>query len=240
VVDIASFPTVTVDYYNIRINGRIAPTSEFTDTSVSRLLTENGLPGIAGAQYFANAADTRTSGFDIVVHHGVLLGREGLLQLVGGYNQTRTRATDIRPTPPELQRFLATLFGRTQRGAIERGQPDRTFALTTDFSFRRMTVDIHNQRFGRTALLDAVDPANDQTDEPRWITDTGFSYKITPRLSASATVANLFDVYPSEWVDYRNGVNANGLSVAGNFRYAVAISPFGANGRTIYVHLTYR
>ncbi|MEO5589499.1 MAG: TonB-dependent receptor, partial [Gemmatimonadaceae bacterium] len=240
VFDMASLPTVTIDYYNIRINGRIVPTSEFTDTSVTRLLTEHGLPGIAGAQYFANAADTRTNGFDIVLRHGVLLGREGLLQLVGGYNQTRTRATAVRPTPPELKRFQATLFGRSQRGSIERAQPDRTLALTTDLSFRRMSVDIHNQRFGRTAILDAVDPAKDQTVEPTWITDTGLSYKITRRLTASASVANLFDKYPSEWIDFKNGVNAKGLSVAGNFRYAVAISPFGANGRTIYVHLTYR
>lgn len=240
VLDVPSFPTVTVDYYAIRIDGRVVPTTEFRDTSVTRVLAEHGYPGIAGAQYFANAANTRTTGVDVVARYGVVLGGEGILQLVGGYNQTRTRVTDVRATPPELSKSQATLFGRTQRGAIERAQPDRTFTLTSDYTFRRFAVDLHNQRFGRTQILDAADPAKDQSVEPAWITDLGVSYNIGRRLTTSVSVANLFDAYPSEWIDYKNGVNATGLSVAANFRYAVAISPFGVNGRTVYFRLTYR
>jgi iron complex outermembrane receptor protein len=240
VLDVPSFPTVTIDYYAIEIDGRIVPTTEFRDSSITRLLAEHGMPGIAGAQYYANAANTRTKGVDIIARYGMVLGSEGVLQLVGAYNQTRTRVTDVRSTPPVLQKLQATLFGRTQRGAIERAQPDRTVTLTTDYSFRRFTVDVHNQRFGRTALLDAVDPAKDQTVGPTWITDLGLSYTIARRLTTSVSVANLFDAYPSEWIDYRNGVNATGLSLAANFRYAVAISPFGDNGRTVYLRLTYR
>jgi iron complex outermembrane receptor protein len=240
VIDIPTFPTVTVDYYQIRIDGRIVPTFEFTDTSVTRLLAEHGHSGIAGAQYFANAANTKTQGIDVVSRYGMVVGGEGVLQLVAGYNQNRTRITEVKSTPPELTQLQSTLFGRTQRGSIEVAQPDQTFALTTDYSFRRFSLDIHNQRFGRTRLLDAFDPAKDQSVEPTWLTDVGFSYAIARRLTASASVANVFDRYPSEWNGFKNGLNARDLSLQANFRYAVAISPFAANGRTVYLRFTYR
>ncbi len=240
IFDVPCFPTVTIDYYAIGIDGRIVPTTEFRDSSVTRLLGEHGSPGVAGAQYYANAANTRTKGLDVVARYGFVVGREGVLHMVGGYNRTRTRVTDVRSTPPELERFQATLFGRTQRGEIESTQPDRTVTFTTDYSLRRFTVDVHNQRFGRTHLLDALDPTKDQTVEPTWITDLGLSHAMGRHLTVSASVANLFDAYPSEWIDFKNGVKATGLSVAANFRYAVAISPFGANGRTIGLHFAYR
>jgi iron complex outermembrane recepter protein len=240
VIDIPALPVVTVDYYQIRIAGRIVPTFEFTDSSITRLLADHGHPGIAGAQYFANAADTRTQGIDVVTRYGLVLGSEGVLQLVAGYNQNRTRVTEVRSTPPELKQLQSTLFGRTQQGSIEVGQPDRTIMLTTDYSFRRFSVDIHNQRFGKTQLRDAFDPAKDQTVEPSWITDAGLSYAIARRVTASVSIANLFDVYPSEWNGFKDGLNARDLSLKANFRYAVSISPFGANGRTLYLHFMYK
>ena len=205
-----------------------------------RLLEQHGILGVAGGQYFANAIDTRTRGLDIVANYGVSVGRTGVLRVIGGYNQTRTRVTHIAEVPPELRNFQSRLFGRVQEGAVEVGQPGRTFTLTVNYSVKRFTVNLHNQRFGQASLLDSEDPASDQTVRAKWITDAGVTYRLSPHFRISANVANLFDVYPTEWIDFKDGVDATGMSIAGNFRYPGGISPFGMNGRTVYLHLSYR
>jgi len=52
--------------------------------------------------------------------------------------------------------------------------------------------------------------------------------------------SNLFDVYPDEWSDFKDGLNATGVSMQGIFRYPGALAPFGMNGRTLYLRLAYR
>jgi hypothetical protein len=41
-------------------------------------------------------------------------------------------------------------------------------------------------------------------------------------------------------LDFRQGVSAQGMSMNGIFRYPGGISPFGLNGRTVYLHVSYR
>jgi iron complex outermembrane receptor protein len=207
---------------------------------VRLLLEQHGIFGVAGGQYFANAIDTRTRGIDIVGNYGISAGRNGLLRLIGGYNQTRTHVTRIRAVPPELQQFQSALFNRTQEGTVEAGQPQRTLTFTTNYSIGRISLNLHNQRFGETSVLDSEDPDDDQTVSAKWITDAGAAYRIGSHFSIAGSVSNLFDVYPTEWNDFKYGVAAAGMSIAGNFRYPGGISPFGMNGRTLYLHLTYR
>src|SRR5678816_1950058 len=60
VVNRRSFPLVTADYYEIKIDDRIGLTGAVTDTSIIRLFEENGMHGIGGGSYFANKINTRT------------------------------------------------------------------------------------------------------------------------------------------------------------------------------------
>lgn len=240
VVDMPRIPVITVDYYGVDVNGRIVRSAEFRDVSVRRLLEQHGIQGVAGGQYFANAIDTRTRGLDIVANYGVSVGSSGVLRIIAGHNQTRTRVTRIADVPPELRNFQSLLFGRTQKGAVEVGQPGRTLTLTGNYSIKRLTVNLHNQRFGKASLLDSEDPTTDQTVRAKWLTDIGAKYRITSHFSVAGSVANLFDVYPTEWIDFKEGAAATGMSTAGNFRYPGGISPFGMNGRTLYLHLSYR
>jgi outer membrane receptor protein involved in Fe transport len=101
-------------------------------------------------------------------------------------------------------------------------------------------LNLQNERAGPTAQLDRKDPAADQYVQPKWITDLRGSYQLRPRVQLAISVANLFDVYPTEWNDFKNGVNAKGVSMAGIYRYPGGLSPFGMNGRTVYAQVTYR
>jgi iron complex outermembrane receptor protein len=239
VFDVAQWPTITADYYAIDVDDRIVLSGLFDDPAVALLFEAQGLRGIVGGRYFTNAIDTRTRGFDIVASHGLFLGGAGLVRLTGAYNRTRTRVTRVSPTPPQLSAFQSVLFGRVERGKIETGQPDKTITIGVNYSIQRLAVNLHNQRFGKASLLDASNPDLDQTVRPKWITDFGISYQLQRRVHATASVSNLFDVYPDQWRDFDLGVNG-ALSMNGVFRYPGGISPFGMDGRMIYVHLSYR
>src|SRR5205823_9032608 len=68
--------SLTADAYHISIDDRIVITSQFiaaNDTIVQRILAP--FPGVARAQFFANAVDTRTRGVDVVVAYARALGQ---------------------------------------------------------------------------------------------------------------------------------------------------------------------
>jgi len=240
VLDRPRLPTITVDVYQITIDDRIGLIPSVMDTSIIRLFEENGMRGTLGGNYFANATDTRTRGVDLLASHAFVLNRGGVLRLLGGYNQTRTVVTGVAPPPPQLAAFGAVLSNRSNRGAIENGQPRETITLTFDYSAGRLGLNLHNQHSGPTAQLDQTNPEKDQLVRAKWITDARIAYQLRPRVQMAISAANLFDVYPDEWWDFKDGVNGQATSMMGISRYPGALSPFGMNGRTLYVQLAYR
>jgi iron complex outermembrane recepter protein len=240
VVDVPGWPLVTADVFQVGIRNRISLRGSVTDTSLIRLFEENGMRGIGGGNYFANTNDTRTRGIDLSASHALLIGRAGVLRLSAGYNHTRTVVTRALPLPDQLARFAPALFNRTSRGILENGQPRETMALTLSYSRDRLGLNLHNQRSGPTAQLDRVAPEADQVVRARWITDARVSYQLHRRMRVALSAANLFDVYPDEWSDFSQGLDARGGSMQGIFRHLGGLSPFGMNGRTLHVQLAWR
>jgi iron complex outermembrane recepter protein len=237
-LDLPAGVTVTADYYAIDIDDRIVLSGNFTQPAIRELFESRGLIGVSGGRFFTNAIDTETRGFDVVANYGLLLADAGLLRLTGGYNYNRTKVTDVASTPDELSAFQSTLFDRIERGRIELGQPRNTLSLTLDYTLKRLGVNVHNQRFGEVSQLAAVESL-DQTFAARWVTDANVSYEVVKGLRVAAGANNLFDVYPEEWKDFHLGVNG-ALTTSGIYRYAGGTSPFGMNGRTVYLRLSYR
>jgi iron complex outermembrane receptor protein len=195
--------------------------------------------GIIGARYFGNLIDTETRGLDIVVNRASRLGR-GDWRITGGISAVRTRVSRVSPPPEGFSGFDTVLFNRAQQGAIERGQPQKTIVLTNNYRIGPWSFNLHNQRFGEAALLDVRDPADDQTISAKWLTDLNVSLRVRRDVSVTVAAANLFDAYPDEWNDFPLGVNATGMSNSGIYRYPGGISPFGMNGRTLSMQLSWR
>jgi iron complex outermembrane receptor protein len=202
------------------------------------LFESRGLTGVSGGRFFTNAIDTETRGFDVVANYGLLLGDAGQLRFTGGYNYNKSEVTRIASTPPELSAFQSVLFDRIEEGRIEVGQPRNTISLTLNYTLKGLGVNLHNQRFGEVSQLGTT-PALDQTFDAKWVTDVDLSYQVLKRVRVGAGANNLFDVYPQEWKDFDLGVNG-ALTTNGIYRYAGGTSPFGMNGRTVYVKLSYR
>jgi iron complex outermembrane receptor protein len=239
VVSRPSLPVISADYYEIKIDHRIGLIGA-TDPSITRLFEENGMPGIAGGSYFANKVDTRTRGVDVIASHAFVVLGTSTLRILGGYNYNRTLVTHVAPAPAALAAFESRLFTRTTRGIIEQGQPRRTVSLGLNYSIGRLGLNVHNQRSGPTAQLDQTTPAGDQDVLPKWVTDVRASYQLRSRVEVAISAANVFDVYPNEWWDFKDGLNAQGFSSKGILRYPGALSAIGQNGRTLYLQVAYR
>lgn len=230
---------VTADYYAIDIDDRIVLSGNFTQQAVRDYFESRGFVGVGGGRFFTNAIDTETRGFDVVASYGILLGSNAQLRLTGGYNKNDTDVTRVSSTPPELSQFQSTLFDREQLGRIEHGQPKDNVNVTANLTAGIFGVNLHNQRFGEVTQFHATDANLDQTFSGKWITDLDVSVKLLNRIRAAVGANNLFDIYPDEWKDWGAGVNG-ALTTNGIYRYAGGTSPWGMNGRTVYLRLSYR
>lgn len=243
VLNWASLPVVSVDLYQVNIDHRIGLTGPVSGPSIIQLFASNGMAGIGGGSYFTNNIDTRTRGVDAVATHAVLFDGSRVLRIVGGYNYNRTRVTHVAAAPAPIAAFNAQLFNRTSRGIIEHGQPLQTVSLGLNYTAGRFGMDVQNQRSGPTAQLDRNARAaggKDQIVRAKWLTDARLLYRLRPRIDVAVSAANLFDMYPDQWFDFDQGVNAKAFSNSGMFRYPGAITSLGQNGRTLYLELAYR
>ncbi|MBA3445741.1 MAG: TonB-dependent receptor [Gemmatimonadales bacterium] len=229
--------TVTADYYQILIDDRIVFSGNFTGTAVRTFLESQGFPGVAGGRFFTNAIDTRTLGVDVVANYGFAIGSTSTLRLTGGYNYNVNRVLRVAPTPAALSAFQETLFDRVERARIEVGQPKNNLYLSGVFSYQDLGFTLRTQRFGTvTSFGTPTDGSLDQTFGVKWITDVNASYTFGQRLTLTAGVDNVFDVFPD--------VNSLGnATTAGNNNFGIfpynQISPFGFNGAFYYGRLTF-
>jgi iron complex outermembrane receptor protein len=223
--------SVSTDYYKIAIEDRIVFSGNFLGTAVQTLLANNGIPGVNGARYFTNAIDTRTEGIDVVLNYGIAFERAGLLRFTGGYNRNSTVVTRVDPTPPQLAAVASALFDRVQRNLIQRGQPQDNISLTLNHHIGDLVTNVHASRFGEITIFQpATDGSGDQTFSKKWVADLSVGYRFFDQLQLTVGGNNVFDVYPDTIL------TAN--QTRGIYLYAGA-SPFGFNGRYIYVRAAY-
>jgi iron complex outermembrane receptor protein len=234
--------SVSIDYYDIRINDRIVFSENFIGAAIQTRLAAIGLNNVTGARYFTNAIDTRTKGVDVVANYGVDYREYGVLRFTGGYNHTRTRVTDVIPTPPELSGFDEQLFGRAERGRIEEAQPRDNVLLSGIYTRGPLGGVLRTQRFGEVTnrqIKVATNQPPDQTFSAKWVTDVSGSYRLLNRVTLAVGADNVFDVYPDAQND-RGDLTRN---YAGNANFGMnpysGISPFGFNGRFFWARVAY-
>src|SRR3546814_16668471 len=111
--------SLTVDYYNIRIEDRITLTENLQGADVREKLERANVPG-SSARFFINGIDTRTQGLDVVASYRLPDMGIGKLTLTAGYNLNDTKITDRRT----FSGFTAgRLFARAESLRLTDGQP---------------------------------------------------------------------------------------------------------------------
>jgi iron complex outermembrane receptor protein len=183
--------TATVDGYVVNIKDRIVLTGGFDDTDPD-IGTDLQALGVAYAQFFTNAVDTRTAGVDAVFTYGLSLNDHSLrFALVGNINNLEVEAVHVSP---KLTGKEDTYFGERERLFLEASAPPSKFTFSVDYRFKKIAANIRAVRYDKITFIDyggVPDVYN-----PKITLDAALTYNFTPNLSLTAGAANLFNAYP--------------------------------------------
>lgn len=257
--------TATLDAYQIKLRDRIAISSTFQDTRLTNFLVSRGAGNFSAISYITNAVDTDTKGVDLVVNarHRFADGSLFTGTLAGNYTKTEFDRIAGTPAPLAALGITTPLFDLTQQLRFSDSLPRTKVTLDLNYTRGPVTLSLTNTRYGEVATVAltnvtiaradiltpgyqtrrvaaAANPANlDIIQEfgAKVLTDLELSWQATRVLRLSAGAQNLFDVYPDENIASTVAsvsAGTNGADNAGTQPYN-AISPFGFNGRTVFV-----
>jgi iron complex outermembrane receptor protein len=222
---------VTVDVYQIKIRNRIIQSEQLgPNATVSAALASQGLNPQQAAFYYANAADTRTRGVDLVVDYRLDLGEWGALKTTVSANYNKTRFTKIVPPPPQLAAAGLLLVGRTRIGDFTSGTPRDKQILSLEYTRGAFSGTVRATRFGKVVTRNATNPALDEEVAPAGIVDLDFSYDVTEAIRVSLGANNLTGEYP----DVVKPGNRGG---ANPFTWYNQNSPYGILGAFYYARV---
>lgn len=233
--------SLTVDYYNIKINDRITLTENLQGSDVVAILTQAGVAGTS-ARFFINGIDTRTQGLDIVGSYRMPDFGAGKLTLTAGFNINSTKITDRRT----FSGFTAArLFARQESFRLTDGQPSNKLNLGLDWELGRFAMTARANRYGEVFLpgpsgdisIAEGNAPGDLTLSPKWVADLELRYKIFDAVQLAVGANNLFDEYPDR-LPYGT-VNGYNYGLNNSFLPYSSQSPFGFSGRFLYGRVTF-
>jgi iron complex outermembrane receptor protein len=175
--------TATVDGYMIKVKDRIVLTSYFDASS-------KGL-GVDQAQFFANAADTKTLGLDLVLAWKKKYENSSVsATLVGNINNMTIEKVKNGNLDSE------TFFGKREQAFLLASAPKSKFGLNLNYSHKKFDTGLALTRFSKVVLIDYAGLDNVYT--PRVNTDLTLGYQITKQLKLTLGSNNLFNIYPTK------------------------------------------
>ena len=185
--------------------------------------------------------------------------------MAGNYNKTTFDRIAGTPAPLAALGLTTPLFDLTQQLRFSDSLPRNKVTLDLNYSHGPFAISLTNTRYDEvsTVALTNRTPAQSAALIPGYdvslvpvsatsansdiiqrfgaevLTDLEVSWQATRALRLSAGAQNLFDVYPDENIASTVAsvaAGTNGADNAGTQPYN-AISPFGFNGRTVFVRL---
>ena len=209
--------SMTVDYFRINVDDRIALSGLFTVTDeIKAQLIAAGVPEareFTSVRYFTNDFDTETWGVDVVVSHG-WESDLGSTDLLLTFNRTETEVGNFRDG--------STITSGDTIDNLERGAPGTRFNLTATHSIDQWYLVARYSYFG--AWYDDHSAAE---FDGYGLVDLLGQYNFANGLAVTVGADNVLDAYPDEAVNYGNG------------RKYPRYSPAGHNGALVYFKVSY-
>lgn len=193
---------LTFDMYSIALEDRFYAvstkdvTTDPTDSSLDDpaaayanylALEAAGVEGantIGGVNYFQNAFDTTTSGFDFVATYQL---PETLLTASLNYNSTVIDTNDV-----------SAYLNKENQFDLENAIPKLRGVLSAKHDFDALSVLVRGNFYGTYENAIDSDAKTIQTYDPSALFDLELSYTISDSLSISGGARNIFDTYPDE------------------------------------------
>lgn len=220
---------LTLDYFKIEVDDRIAMTSRITITPADRaaLIASGNDPGqVQSVRFFGNFFDTTTEGVDLVLRKTWPLTGGSNLALSASVNYTTNEVREVRDP---------RVVDRERRIEISDFNPKVRGNLGLTYGGERWHGLVRGNYYGE--WTDAVPNATptaisfDQTFGAEWLVDLELGYDVTEAVTATVGAENVFDAYPDE--DLRPSQRNNGIVYP-------QFSPFGFSGAFYYGRVTVR
>ncbi|GGD38304.1 TonB-dependent receptor plug domain-containing protein [Muriicola marianensis] len=214
--------SATVDGYFINVQDRIVLTGNFDAPQI---------PNVEAAQFFANGADTRTVGLDVVLSWKTYFDDGSFTATFTG-NLNDMEITDVKNGTLDEQIF----FGERDKAFLLASAPDSKLTLNMNYDKDWFDVGLAFTHFSKIELLDFQmfeDPADygglpnqviaaTDTYDPKLVTDLVFGFDLSEDLKLNVGANNLFNVYPDQqddWTEAGGYFDAVQMGFGGSFFY---------------------
>ena len=224
--------SLTVDYYNIKIEDRIVLSSNLSGAGIETLLEGTGANR---ARFFLNGIDSRTQSIDIVANYSFDFGDRGRLALNAGFNYSDNKVTEVIDPPTVLQEIgieETNLFDGNEFRRFELGSPETKLNLGATYFWNKLSLTARTTRYGTVVEPNNI-AAREEVLGSAWITDLNIRYDVKESVAISIGANNLFDVYPEATRD-----NVADVTLFSRIFPYSSFSPYGFNGRYLYGRLT--
>lgn len=179
--------TATIDGYFIDISDRIV-ISGFFDASFLGI-------GVEGAQFFANAADTESTGLDIVLSYKADLANRSSLTATLAGNLNRLEVTDISNGSLDRETF----FGPREQSLLEDAAPASKFALNLNYDSPKFSGIIGLTRFGEVSYF-SFDNVTRVNYDAKITADVTLTAKLSKTVNLTIGSNNIFNTYPTQQI----------------------------------------
>ncbi|THH41425.1 TonB-dependent receptor [Neolewinella litorea] len=194
--------SITLDYYNIKVEDRIILSTEIgsTDagnTPLDNLLAQNNLSDLS---FFVNGLDTRTSGIDFVSsYRGLRFGDRSLVvNLSGNYTLQNERIGAVK-NPEIVAGAGQSVANPTQEALFFTSRPKYKAILGIDYDLEKVGFSLNNTLFGPTEFRQQGLATGLYTEfETKVVTDLSIFYRLTEKFTLQFNANNIFNVLP-EW-----------------------------------------
>ncbi len=232
--------TFNLDGYYMHIKDRIVLSGRFSNGFETLLNPIN----VGAAQFFTNAANTQTLGFDVSSSYNYVL-RKGIFRLSLKYNHSETHIIDSINVSGILAGSAETFFNREEVSRLGFAQPRDKVILFLDYSTKKWDFSIRNTYFGSVKYVHPDDgnsanwvmnmytgklESRDQTFKGKLITDLNITYSIDKHINVSIGGSNVFNVYPDK---HQHSANTS----EGSIIYSRRVQQFGVRGAAFYVRM---
>ncbi len=225
---------LSLDLFHIAIDDRIALSEAITGDALTDYIAANfDVARIESAQFFVNAADTRTRGAELVANwRDTLAG--GRLLLTGTWSYAKTDLKRIVATPAQLSSLDPDyiLFGVEESNTITDAAPRTRALFSANWNNDRWNLLARVQRHGSAKRVFNFGGGYvpQQTYGAEWQLDAEVEYRFGKGWSIALGGQNLADEYPD--------LSNSDIYYFGNMPYDV-LSPIGSNGAYYYTRVRY-
>ncbi len=204
--------SATVDGYYIDISDRVVISGFFDATFLNQ--------GVEGAQFFANAADTRSTGLDVVLSYKASLSNNSSLTTTLAGNLNKLEVTEVKNGNLNESIF----FGNRERSLLEDAAPASKFALNINYETEKLSLGVAGTHFGAVSYF-SFDNATEVNYAAKAVFDLTATYSFSKSMNFTVGLNNLFNTYPTQQ-DANNDTDSGGyfdavqMGFGGSYYYA--------------------